>query len=81
MATVESLIPGDEVKLSGRTAVFIGLGLYPGSATLRTVVWKLDTGEFSVDALRHDQEVGEIISTGNNRERLLLSLVRGGAAV
>jgi hypothetical protein len=83
MATLEMLTPGDRVKLSGRSAIFIGLGLRPGSSTLRTVVWKLDTGEFSVDVLRYNQEVGELdeSDTGSRDNRLMSALTRGGSVV
>lgn len=74
MVTLAELTPGDKVKLGGRSAVFIGLGLTPGSARLRTVVWRLDSGEWSVDQLYATQEVGELdTESANERHRRLIS--------
>lgn len=83
MSTLEELVPGDRVKLGGREAVFIGLGLCPGSSVLRTVVWKLDTHEWSVDKLRFNQEIGIIVrdSPAERHARLLAALKSGGATV
>ena len=60
MATVSSLLPGDHVELMGMGAIYVAQTdhpLYPG---LRLVVWKLDSGEWSHDALSAAQYVGEV---------------------
>ena len=76
MSELNELIPGDKVVLSGMAAVFIGLGhsaAYPG---LATVVWRLDDGTISIDSLRFNQDVGQVVFTESpaRRQRLLDAL-------
>lgn len=59
MINVESLTPGDRVHLAGMSAVFVVRTQHPLWPHLALVVWRLDTGEWSHDALDFRQDVGE----------------------
>jgi len=61
MAIVHELRPGDEVTLGDQKALFIASGIHPKYKALRLVIWKLTDGTWSLDALRWNQEVGEIV--------------------
>lgn len=62
ITTVNELRPGDLVTQSGvGSAIFIASGTHPKYPGLRLVIWKLDDGTWSLDALRWNQEVGELI--------------------
>jgi hypothetical protein len=58
------LVGGDIVQLdlSERTATFIGRSDHPLYETLALVVWRLQDGSISLDALDYMQEVGDRIS-------------------
>jgi hypothetical protein len=80
MATVSSLLPGDHVDLMGTGAIYVAQTdhpLYPG---LRLVVWKLDSGEWSHDALSAAQYVGEIDVHADRAANLRAALTPGGAS-
>jgi hypothetical protein len=51
------------VTQAGRSAVYVAQAEHPLYAGLRLVVWKLDDGSWSHDALRPDQDVGEAAVT------------------
>lgn len=61
--TVRDLKGGDVVELGDRSATFIGRSDHPKFIGLALVIWKLDDGSFSFDALAYRQEVGEVISS------------------
>lgn len=67
MATVAELLPGDLVSQGGMSAVFITHCQHPIWPDLRLVIWRLDDGGWSHDALRHDQEVG-VVQPGSQAE-------------
>jgi len=65
------LIGGDVVAVAHRSATFIGRSDHPRYRGLALVVWRLDDGSASLDALDYQQEVGEVISQPDGRlERL-----------
>jgi hypothetical protein len=80
MTTVMSLLPGDEVHQGGRSALYIGRILHhPLFPRLTLVIWILDNGTYSLDALDLKQEVGTITaSTWETREARLRSALLGG---
>jgi len=59
---VYDLIGGDVVELGDHSATFIGRSNHPKYEGLALVIWKLDDGTFSFDALSYWQEVGKLIS-------------------
>lgn len=68
MVTVSELRPGDVVILFLRQGTFISSSPHPNYPGLSLVIWKLDDGTWSLDALAYHQEVGELIpSTPNER--------------
>jgi len=67
--TVKQLRPGDKVVLGDQSAVFIASEPHPIHAPLRLVIWELDNGEWSLDALSPDQEVGELVPGQNGPVR------------
>ena len=66
---VHDLLPGDLVVKEGiGSATFIAKGPHPKYLSLQLVIWKLEDGTWSLDALRWNQEVGEVVfSTGAQR--------------
>ncbi len=63
MATVSALTPGDLVTNGPMSAVFICRTVHPDYPTLMLVAWRLTRipGDcWSFDALRPDQEIGQI---------------------
>jgi len=59
MTTIRELLPGDLVSLPGQSATFIAAAPHPVWPRLMLVIWRLDDGTWSLDALRADQEAGE----------------------
>jgi hypothetical protein len=61
------LAPGDVITLGTRRAVFVTRSPHPLYSGLLLVIWRLLEGvdqlddEWSFDALRPDQEVGELV--------------------
>jgi hypothetical protein len=64
------LKPGDVVEQPFGSATFIAHAAHPLYMALRLVVWQLDNGTYSFDALELGQEVGKRKEMGF-RERLL----------
>lgn len=61
--TVENLICGDVIELAGRRGTFLGASPHPTYPhPIRLVVWRLDDGNLSFDALDYRQHVGELVS-------------------
>ena len=75
---VHDLVPGDlVVKESVGSATFIAKGPHPKYPGLQLVIWKLEDGTWSLDALRWNQEVGEaVFSTGLQRWNRILEAFR-----
>lgn len=79
-ARVIDLQPGDHVTNGGESAVFIVRTQHPVWAVLQLVVWRLQDGTASFDALSPDQEVGEVTpATPAERYDRLVDAVRGAA--
>lgn len=68
MTRVADLQPGDLVTQGGESAVFIVSTQHHAYRALRLVIWRLDDGTISADALAYIQEVGEV-TTATPRER------------
>jgi hypothetical protein len=60
IAVVQDLLPGNTVRLGGQSAIFIGRSDHPKNPNFQLVIWKLDDGTWSLDALSDTQEVGEV---------------------
>lgn len=60
MATVADLMPGDLVVSGGMSGVFIHRGEHPLYPPLMLVIWRLDDGTISLDALAANQEVDAV---------------------
>ena len=63
MTQVQHLLPGDLVTQGEMSAVYVTQAEHPLFPGLRLVVWRLDGGGWSHDALRPDQDVGEAAVT------------------
>jgi len=82
-ATVSALSPGDRIVQDGPegmvSAVFVAQAPHPLYPGLRLVIWKLDDGSWSFDALRPGQEVGQwepgAELPGRRRENLARALL------
>lgn len=60
MTKVADLMPGNEVWHTDRSAIFVAQTEHPIWPHLRLVVWKLDDGTWSHDALDARQDVGQV---------------------
>jgi hypothetical protein len=60
VATVQELLPGDLVTHGLQSATFIASGRHPKYTGLALVIWKLNDGTWSTDALYWHQYVGEV---------------------
>lgn len=60
IAVVQDLLPGNTVRLGGKSAVFVGRSDHPKYLNIQLVIWKLGDGTWSLDALLDTQEVGEM---------------------
>lgn len=69
MAQVSELLPGDLVSQAGMSAVFVTHCQHPIWPHLRMVIWRLDDGSWSHDALRADQDVGAITDATSEERR------------
>lgn len=80
MTAVFELLPGDEVELGGQRAVFIAAVPHPCWPRLRLVIWRLDDGSWSLDALAARQDVGEAAasSAAGRRARVQAAFSGGG---
>lgn len=75
---VMDLLPGQRVRLGGMSAVFIARNIHPLWPALQLVVWKLDDGTWSHDALSGEQDVGEADpSTWLSRQENLKAVFMG----
>lgn len=81
---VRDLEPGDVVEaFPGARALYVTRTPHPLHPGLELVVWRLDTGEWSLDALSADQHVGELVdppaSPDARRDRLRAGIIGAGA--
>lgn len=60
IAVVQDLLPGNTVRMGEQSAIFVGRSDHPKYPNLQLVIWKLDDGAWSLDALFDTQEVGEV---------------------
>lgn len=78
MATVAELAAGDLVTQAGMSAVFISRGVHPIWPALALVIWRLDNGGWSFDALDFRQEVGDVTpSDSRDRQQRLRAALLG----
>ncbi len=77
MTYVHELRPGDLVDLTLRSATFVAQTAHPLYPGLQLVVWRLDDGSWSHDALSPQQYVGEARATtlAEAHERLRAALL------
>lgn len=61
MIKVSELEPGAVVRLGNRSATFVVRTVHPIWPALQLVVWKLDDGTWSHDALDAEQYVGDAV--------------------
>ena len=59
-ATVEDLLPGDVVTSFFGSATFVARTDHPIWPGLQLVIWRMDDGSWSLDALSAQQEVGDV---------------------
>jgi len=72
---VMDLTPGDVVKAIDEKATFIGRMHHPYFLQLYLVIWIMDNGFVSLDALPGGQDVGDVISNGRgNLKKALLTM-------
>lgn len=75
MAMVAELTAGDLVTNGGMSAVFIIRGPHPIWPGLALVIWRLDDGSWSFDALDFHQDVGDVTLPAGRQERLRAALL------
>jgi hypothetical protein len=70
MSRVDELIPGDLVTVPAvnMSATFVARTTHPIWPNLQLVIWRLDNGSWSHDALDARQEVGDV-SPANDIDR------------
>jgi hypothetical protein len=78
-AVVERLIPGDVVRLLGSNtlAIYVAQCEHPIWPNLRLVIWKLDDGSWSHDALDAKQNVGRCMVSPPDRMGILRKALLG----
>lgn len=82
MTRLIELFPGDEVQIAGTSAVFVASSSpHPLFPALTLVVWRLDDGSWSHDALSVLQDVGtRVPSTPAERITRLRRVLLGSGA-
>lgn len=70
MTRVSELSPGNVVENFGRSAVFVAQTEHPIWPHLRLVIWKMDDGSWSHDALDARQDVGQLKPWDEPDERM-----------
>jgi hypothetical protein len=63
---VSELVPGDVIEFSGSRGLYIAQAEHPIWPALRLVVWRLEGGGWSHDALHPHQDVGRLIRHGGD---------------
>lgn len=61
MPRVEELLPGDVIENAGTRAMYIAQGPHPAWRNLRLVIWRMQDGNWSFDALSPGQYVGQYV--------------------
>jgi hypothetical protein len=78
MTRIEELMPGNLVTSIGRSATFVSRCTHPLWPHLQLVIWRMDDGTWSHDALDHRQEVGQVEpSTFTERQKRLKAALLG----
>lgn len=82
MTRVIDLLPGDLVTVDHESAVYIAQARHPLWPSLQLVIWRMENGSWSHDALSPAQDVGRAApSTAEEREqRLRRALLAGSKA-
>jgi hypothetical protein len=63
MNRVDELIPGDRIQVLAGSSTYVGRLPHPIWKDLQLVIWRMDDGTWSHDALDIRQEVGRILPT------------------
>lgn len=74
---VQDLQPGDVIEIVGEKAVYITRSSHPVYRGLDLVIWKLEDGTYSFDALHCKQEIGEKVDGGINHFKKAIGLRNG----
>lgn len=69
MAEVQHLLPGDVVALGDRQAVYVSRCQHPLWPSLQLVIWRMDDGSWSPDALDANQDVGTVLAVAPEQRR------------
>jgi hypothetical protein len=79
MTTVDQLLPGDLVTKDFESAIYVAQTRHPLWLNLQLVIWRMEDGNWSHDALFAAQDVGEAAaSTAEERtQRLRQALLAG----
>lgn len=76
---VKDLMPGLRIHQGSQSAVFIATTPHPLYLSLKLVIWKMDDGEWSLDALSAEQYIGEAEpASGPERRANLERALLGG---
>lgn len=76
MTTVSQLKIGDVVALPGdaRRGIFVGRSVHPTYVTLQAVTWRMSNGEWFIDALSPNQDIGDVVVERMSIDSLLAVL-------
>lgn len=78
MNRIDELTPGDLVRHIGMSATFIARTAHPIWPHLQLVIWRLEDGSWSHDALDAGQEVGIVEPTSDtDRQQRLRGALLG----
>jgi hypothetical protein len=66
---VIDLIPGDLIHFSGRSSVFVARTEHPYYLGFAMVIWRMDQGDWSHDALLPNQELSGEVESATDEER------------
>ena len=74
-AQVVDLVPGDRVENAGMTAVFVARTEHPLYPYLQLVIWRLQDGTWSHDALDEREWIGRVLAGEDRAANLRASLL------
>lgn len=74
---VSELVAGDRIEVAGTDAIFIAQTQHPIWPSLRLVIWRLRSGELSLDALDPRQYVGDVVPVPGGRAEAIRFAVLG----
>lgn len=69
MTALQHLLPGDVVTLADRWAVYVSRCQHPLWPSLQLVIWRMEDGSWSPDALAADQDVGDVLPVAPEQRR------------